>query len=61
MFICLGRRVHVKTYEPIQGKLFDTIDDYNEFIRSTEGLVYVNTMTLNDKLLLLYTIAKENK
>lgn len=51
----------MKTYEPIQGKLFDTIDDYNEFIRSTEGLVYVNTMTLNDKLLLLYTIAKENK
>lgn len=51
----------MKTYEPIRGKVFETIDEYNEFIRETEGLVYVNTLTLNDKLLLLFTIAKENK
>ena len=61
MYECLGRRVTMKTYEPIQGKAFDSIDEYNEFLRATEGLVYVNTLTFNDKLILLYTIAKENK
>ena len=51
----------MKTYEPIQAKAFDSINEYNEFLRSTEGLVYVNTFVFNEALVLLYTLVKENK
>lgn len=51
----------MKSYEPIQAKEFDTIEDYNGFIKETEGLIYVNTLVLNEKLVLLYTLVKEDK
>lgn len=60
MPIGLERRKHMKTYEPIQAIAFDTIEAYNEFMR-TEGLVYVNTLVFGEKLVLLYTLVKEDK
>lgn len=50
----------MKTYEPIQAIAFDTIEAYNEFMR-TEDLVYVNTLVFGEKLVLLYTLVKEDK
>lgn len=49
----------MKTYEPIQGKEFESVEEYNKFLKETEGLIYVNTLEFNGKLLLLYTTLKE--
>lgn len=48
-------------YEPIQAKSFKTIEDYNEYLKSNEGLIYVHTLVFGDEIVLLYTIAKEEK
>ncbi len=50
----------MREFEPIRGIAFDKIEEYNTFIRDTKGLIYVNTLTFKDKLVLLYTIPKEN-
>lgn len=51
----------MKTYEPIQGKEFENVEEYNKFLKETNGLIYVNTLEFNGKLVLLYTVAKEDK
>lgn len=61
MLIGLGRSEYMKTYEPIQGKEFENVEEYNKFLKETNGLIYVNTLEFNGKLVLLYTVAKEEK
>lgn len=51
----------MKTYEPIQAKGFESIEEYNTFLRETANLIYVNTLIFNDSIILLYTTPKEGK
>lgn len=51
----------MKTYEPIQAKEFKNIEEYNNFLKETAGLIYVNTLIYNNSILLLYTTPKEDE